>query len=220
MFKYILYNIISILILYELDSLFHNLHYNLTETSAFNRLSLNRLQIYLVLLLRSREINATLEYAASVAMGRDKDAVLGYCIVDELVVLGIELLQASLDDMITVEVLDELDDASFEMIDHSLDLCFGRIVIRPKTLDKLLCRAGPVDVEGDGDKVGSDPADNRSTLFGVAVVQQLLTQVVSEGVGHEVNNPLDHLTEDNIQAHLRVLFQLLLEEPATKLIPR
>ena len=55
-------------------------------------------------------VNASLKDAASVSVGRDLDAMSSDGVVDELVVLGDETVEALLDDVVSVEILDERDD--------------------------------------------------------------------------------------------------------------
>jgi stalled ribosome alternative rescue factor ArfA len=67
-------------------------------------------------------VDAPLEDAASVSVGGDLDAVSGDGVVDELVVVRDEPVQALLDDVVSVEVLDERDDVGGERHDDGVDL--------------------------------------------------------------------------------------------------
>ena len=67
-------------------------------------------------------VDAALQDAAAVAVRRDLDAVGGDGVVDELVVLGRELVQALLDDVVAVQVLDEDDDVQAEGDDDGVNL--------------------------------------------------------------------------------------------------
>jgi hypothetical protein len=51
-------------------------------------------------------INATLKDTASMAVGRDFDAISSNGIIDELIVLGSELVETLLNYVVTVEILD------------------------------------------------------------------------------------------------------------------
>lgn len=69
-------------------------------------------------------VNAALEDAATVTMSAHSNAVLTNGIKDELGILGLEVVQALLDDMITVQILNEIDDLATESVHDGLDLDF------------------------------------------------------------------------------------------------
>jgi hypothetical protein len=77
------------------------------------------------LLIARRMIDATLKNTAAVAVGSDDDTVLAYSVEDELGFRGLEMVQALLDDVIAVQVLDEVDDLARQRLnDHfSLRMC-------------------------------------------------------------------------------------------------
>jgi hypothetical protein len=55
-------------------------------------------------------VNAALENAAAMAVSTDSDAVLAYRVEDELSLGRLEVVQALLDDVVAVQVLDKIDD--------------------------------------------------------------------------------------------------------------
>lgn len=59
-------------------------------------------------------INASLENAAAVTMSRDLHTICGNRVVDELVILWGELVQAFLDDVVSVQVLNQHNDVQTE----------------------------------------------------------------------------------------------------------
>jgi len=59
-------------------------------------------------------VDAALEHTAAVAVRGHLDAVTGDGVVDELVVLSAQVVEAALHDVVTVEVLDERDDSGLE----------------------------------------------------------------------------------------------------------
>jgi hypothetical protein len=71
-------------------------------------------------------VDATLQDAAAMAVRADSDAMFTYSIKYELRVRGLEVVQALLDDMITVEILDEIDNLSGQSPNDHLRLVFGR----------------------------------------------------------------------------------------------
>jgi hypothetical protein len=68
-------------------------------------------------------VDTALKDAATMAMGANCDAMDADRIKDELSVRGIEMIQALLDDMISVEVLDQFYDLARERFDDEADLC-------------------------------------------------------------------------------------------------
>ena len=67
-------------------------------------------------------VDASLEDAAPVSVGGDLDTVRGDGVVDELVVLGYESVQALLDHVVSVQVLDERDNVGRQSSDDRVDL--------------------------------------------------------------------------------------------------
>lgn len=74
-------------------------------------------------LLRVRRmVDAALEDAAAVAMRGHGNAVGGDSVIDKLVLLGGELVEALLDDVVSVEVLDQADDVAPQCLDDKRNL--------------------------------------------------------------------------------------------------
>jgi len=74
------------------------------------------------LLVTRGMINAALENAATMAVSADGNAVGADGIEDELCILGREMVKALLDDVVTVQVLNEMDDLELQRLDDDLDL--------------------------------------------------------------------------------------------------
>ena len=122
-------------------------------------------------------VYAALEYTAAMAVGSNLDAVSRDGVVDELIVLRCELVQALLDDVVTVEVLNEDDDVQAERDNDGVDLATRR-----EEVNHLLDSARAVHVERDVDEVlGDGLADEVALLVGTEL-EKLLTQVVAEGI--------------------------------------
>ena len=128
------------------------------------------------LVLRS-VVDAALKHAATVAVSGYLDAVGSDGVIDELVILGRELVQALLDNVVTVEVLDENNNVQAESDDDGVDLAARR-----EEVDHLLDGARAVHVEGDVDEVLGDGLADEVTLLVGAELEELLTQVVAEGI--------------------------------------
>lgn len=67
-------------------------------------------------------IDAALEHAATVTVGTDNDTVVTNCIEDELSILGLEMVKALLDDVVSVQILDQSDDLATQSVDDHLNL--------------------------------------------------------------------------------------------------
>ena len=97
-----------------------------------------------------------------------------------MVILRRKLVQALLDDVVTVEVLNEDDDVQAERDNDGVDLATRR-----EEVNHLLDSARAVHVERDVDEVlGDGLADEVALLVGTEL-EKLLTQVVAEGIYEE-----------------------------------
>lgn len=97
-----------------------------------------------------------------------------------LVVLGDQSVQAFLDDVVPIQILDQGYNVQTQGEDDAPDLV--RLPRVAEEVDHLLDRPGTVHVQRDADKiVGNRLADDVTLLFG-RVLQELLTEVVAEGV--------------------------------------
>jgi hypothetical protein len=67
-------------------------------------------------------VNASLKHTAAMAVGRNLHAMSCHSIVNELVILRNEPIEALLNDMITVEVFDKRDNMQRESADNCYDL--------------------------------------------------------------------------------------------------
>jgi hypothetical protein len=74
------------------------------------------------LLVSRSVVDAALKDAAAVTMGADDDAVLSNRIEDELSILRLEVVETLLDDVVAVQILDEMNHATAEELDDSIDL--------------------------------------------------------------------------------------------------
>ena len=165
------------------------------------------------LLFTRSMINATLENTAAVTMGTNINAVKSNSIKDELSINGRELVETLLDDMITIQILDKLHDSVAEGIDDGLDLARSR-----DELDHLLQSSGAVLVESNADQIMRGILNQDSALLIIAILQQLLAEVVAEGVGHQLNNMLISLKPDHMDLLRIAILELLLEIAASMLI--
>ena len=88
-----------------------------------------------------------------------------------------EAIQTLLDHMVSVQVLNQLDNVVLQGADHCLSLLRGR-----DELDHLLQSAGTMLIQRDIDKLGGGIVHEHCSLFVVRVFKQLLAQVVAKWV--------------------------------------
>ncbi len=131
------------------------------------------------LIIRS-VIDTSLQDATSMTMSGDFDTVDCDRVVDELVVLRCEFVQAFLDDVIAVEILDERNDVQAQSEDDASNLVGLTSV--GEEVDHLLDGSSTVHVERDGDELVGHRVADRGTLLFRRVFQELLTKIVSEGI--------------------------------------
>jgi hypothetical protein len=165
-------------------------------------------------LLQARSmVDAALEDTAAVPVSTDGNAVLAHGVEDELSVLRAEVVEALLNDVVPVKVLDQLDDVVAHGVDDHLSLLRSG-----NELDHLLESACTVLVERDLSHVLHAVADENSTLLIVAVLEQLLAEIVAEGIGHQLGDARVNLLEDHLYVSLIALVKLALQEAASVLV--
>lgn len=125
-------------------------------------------------------VNASLQNTTSVSVRSDLNAVRGNGIVDELVIFRDQPVQALLNDVVAVQVLDQADDVQTQGQDDRPDLLGPSRV--GQEVDHLLDGSRAVHVERDADKIVGDGFADDVSLFIGRVFEQLLAEVVAEGV--------------------------------------
>ena len=136
------------------------------------------------------------------ALAVNDHAVRAHSVVDELRIFGRPTVEAFLDHMVTVETLDQLHGMILQSLDDSLRLLRGR-----DELNHLLPCTCTMLVRRNGHKLGSDVVDQSCALLNVGVLEQLLAEVVSEGIGHQ----LDYMRTGFLEYHLNMLREALLQ---------
>jgi hypothetical protein len=158
-------------------------------------------------------IDTALEDATSVTVSSDFNAVGSDRVVDELVVFRREVVEALLNDVVSVEILDESNDVKVEGEDETLNLTLGR-----EEVDHFLNGAGSVHVERDRNEFTSDRLDEGVTLFVGGVFEKALSEVVGERIRHELGEMGEDFVEDHVSVFWVTILELLLEVSATELI--
>lgn len=110
-------------------------------------------------------------------MSSDFHTVLSYCIVDELIVFSSQSVETFLNDVVSVEILDERDDAGSESEDDGLDLTWSR-----EKVDRFLNCSGTMHVERDRDQIIANGIDDVITLLVGAELEHFLAEVVTEWI--------------------------------------
>lgn len=115
--------------------------------------------------------------------------------------------------MVAIQILNQVNDALLKGIDDEVDL----VVVR-EILNHLLQGASAVLVESDANHVLGRILDKDSALVIVAVLKELLAQVVAEGISHEFDDMRTSLKPDLLDLLWVAILQLLLKVTATVLI--
>ena len=193
----------------------HVLHNVVTELILNQAQSIvSDLSNQLHLLLVRRMINAALHDAATVTVSGDLHAVVRDSIVDELVIVRLKTVDALLDDVVSVEVLDERHDGSLEGLANQTNL-----LGRAELLNSLLNGTSSMHVLRDLNQRSTNSTDNRQALGRGALLDQLLAEVVSKRIRHELDHLRHDLGEDQVAGSgCLVLVELLLQVTATVLI--
>jgi hypothetical protein len=158
-------------------------------------------------------VDRSLDDAAAMTVSGDFDTVGTDGVVNELVVFRGQMVETFLDDVVSVQVLDERDDVEVEGEDQVLDLSLSR-----EQVDHLLDRSSSVHVERNGYEFSRQTLDQSVPLFVAAKLEQLLREVVAKSVRHELPKVWEDLGEDHVAVFRVVLFEFLLEEAATMLV--
>lgn len=122
-------------------------------------------------------IDAALNDATAVTVSANNDAMVRDSVDDELYILRFQVVETLLDDVVAVEILDHRNDLVLERKDQGANLLRSGHVF-----DHLLQRAGAMLIESDLDHVVGSIVDENSVVFGTGSLQELLAEIVSEGV--------------------------------------
>lgn len=158
-------------------------------------------------------IDATLENAAAVTVSTNFNTVHSNCIEDELSILSGELVQALLDDMVAVQILNQVNDSAVESINDNADL-LGSVNV----LDHLLQRPSTVLVESNDRKLARSILNENCALILIAVLQQFLDEIISKWIRHELDDVLVGLHPNHVNMFGVALLKLLLEVSTSMLI--
>lgn len=130
-------------------------------------------------------IDAALQHTTTMAVSAHLDAVIANRIEDKLRVQGGELIQALLNDVIAIEVLDQLDDAEAKGFDNEMDLLRSANVF-----NHLLQRSCSMLIECNSHHVLGRVLDQNGAFIVIAELEELLAQIITKGVRHELNDML------------------------------
>lgn len=166
-----------------------------------------------VLLIARSVVDAALQDAASVAVSADFDAVVTDSVKDELGIQRCELVQALLDDVVAIQILDKLDNTETQGLDDEMNL-----LRRADILNHLLQGACSMLVKGNADHVLGCILYQDGTLIVIAELKQLLAQIITKRVCHELDDVHIGLSPNQVNLLRRALLQLLLQVAAPVLV--
>ena len=165
------------------------------------------------LLLTRSVIDAALKNTAAVAVCTHDDAVSTDSIEDELCFLRGEVVQALLNDVVAVQVLDKGHNLVAKGVNDHVDL-----VASGDELNHLLEGTCAVLVQSDLDHVARSVEDQFSALIVGGELQKLLTKIVAEGILHQLDHVALGLFEDQLSLLRLILLKLLLQESTAMLV--
>lgn len=181
----------------------------LNENPGVLRDSLNKPK----LLITSGVIDAALQNTASMSVGSNLYAVVANGIKDELSIDSSELVETLLDDMVAIEVLDQLHNAEAKGLNDDVDLLWQAHV-----LNHFLKGTGAVLVQGDADHVLGSVLNQDGSLVIVAKLEELLAQIITKGVRHELDDVLVGFSPDHVHLIRIALLKLLLKVTTAVLV--
>lgn len=191
----VLHNIIAKLILHQVEGLCDDL----VDQS--------------LLLGADRMVNATLQYAAAMAMASHSQGIQSNGLEDKVRVRWAKMVQALLNYVVAIEVLDE----AYNVRGQCVDDCIG-LLRALDGLNHLLQSSSSMLVLGNVDHVRGSVVDENGALLGSAMLQELLAQIVSERILHKLDNMVLDFIKDDGKVLLAVLVNLLLKEAASVLV--
>jgi len=147
----------------------------------------------LCLLGRRGVVYAALKNTATVSVGANSDAVRTYGVEDELRVIGTEVVEALLDDVIAVQILNQPHDLVLQSTDDGSNLLGVSVAplheLRSTHLrwsgdefDHLLQCSSAVLVQGDVDHVVGSTHDEVLAHVVIRELEELLTEIVAKGI--------------------------------------
>lgn len=165
------------------------------------------------LLIARGMINASLKDATAMAVSSDFDAVASDGIENELGIFRRQLVQALLNDVIAIEILNKLDDTESKGLDDEMDLlwCIHK-------LNHLLQSSCAMLIQSNANHVVGCILDEDSPFVVIAELEELLAQIITKWVRHELGDVLVGLRPDHVHLLRVTIVELLLEVTATMLI--
>jgi hypothetical protein len=158
-------------------------------------------------------INATLQNATPVAVSAHHDTEFAHGIIDELGAFGTEAGETLLNNVVPIKILDKIDNTGSQGADDDIDL-LGSV----DEFDHLLESPSTVLVERNGGQRGGCSVDQDSALIVVAMLEELLAEVVAKRIRHELNDVRAGLDKDALNVFLIAIFQLALEVTTAVLV--
>jgi hypothetical protein len=117
------------------------------------------------LLIARCMVDAALKNTAAMSVGANLDTIVAHGIKDELSIKGRKSIEALLDDMVAVEVLDELDDSETQGLDYDVNLLRSAYI-----LNHLLEGACTMLIERNADHILGSVLNQSGSLVIIAVL--------------------------------------------------
>ncbi|KAI6769920.1 hypothetical protein HG530_004549 [Fusarium avenaceum] len=165
------------------------------------------------LLITRCVINAALKNTTAVSMSANLNTALANSVEDELSIGGSKLVEALLNDMVAIEILDQLNNFFTKCLDDEMNLLRGA-----HELNHLLKRACAVLVERNANHVLGSVLNQSSPLIVIAKLEELLAQIITKRVRHELNDVLVGFVPYHVNLLGVAFFKLLLEVTAAVLV--
>ena len=153
-----------------------------------------------------------LNHPATVRVGGEGEHLPVEGINDKLNLLRGDPLDALLDDMIAILVLDAAEDVAVELFDHS------DLMVKVDLLQGLLDDPAAVHLERELQNMASSFRGEHRLLVIVAVLEKLLDDVVPKNVGHQLEGGGEDLVKHHLLLDILGRFELLLDEPRAVLV--
>jgi hypothetical protein len=158
-------------------------------------------------------VDATLKNTAAMSVGANLNTVVAHGVKDELGIKGRKSVEALLNNMVAVEVLDEFNDSETKGLDDDVNLLRGAHI-----LNHLLERACTVLIERNADHILGSVLNQSSSLIVIAELKELLAQIITKRVRHELNDVLVGFVPNHVNLVGIALLELLLEVATAMLV--
>ena len=158
-------------------------------------------------------INTALKNTAAMSMSTNGDAMSANSIKNKLRIRRHQLVQTLLNNMVAIQVLDKLNNTEAQSFNDKVNL-----LRRVHEFDHFLERTCTVLIERNAHHVLGCILNQDSAFVIIAVLKELLAQVIAKGVRHKFDDMLVGLEPNGMNLVRDSLFKLLLQIAAPMLV--